>query len=94
MTNINGKAALAEIVAGIDDANAQQIVLLSPARIRVIADYVAGLERALEFYRDGFSYLPSRSQTGIDLSTWALKVEILEDRGNVAIAALAQEGQS
>lgn len=51
------------------------------------------LREALQFYRDGFQYHWRRSETGIDLSQWRPKQELLDDCGNRAIEALSAAGK-
>lgn len=48
--------------------------------------------KALEFYRDGFQFIPKRSRLGVNLSTWIPKEALLEDCGEVAKQALAAGG--
>lgn len=48
--------------------------------------------KALEFYRDGFQFVPKRSSLGVNLSTWIPKEALLEDCGEVAKQALAAGG--
>lgn len=47
------------------------------------------LRGALAFYRDGFSFHPGRTKTGISMSEWKPKQELLDDCGAIARAALS-----
>lgn len=59
---------------------------ITPERIRE-------MEKALEFYRDGFAYFPKRTKTGIDLSEWRPKPVLLDDCGERAKRALTAPGE-
>jgi hypothetical protein len=52
------------------------------------------LREALEFYRDGFRMTPKRGPTGVNHSTWSAKPELLDDCGNIALAALEVDGKT
>lgn len=44
--------------------------------------------KALELYRDGFTFNPKRTRTGVDLSEWKPNEKLLDDCGNAARVAL------
>jgi hypothetical protein len=66
-------------------ANAAVIVLATSLHHELV--------QALQFYCDAFQFHPKRSATGIDLSTWKPKPELLEDCGERARAALQKVKQ-
>jgi len=59
--------------------------------IHNLKDRIEALEAALQFYKDGFRYHPKRTSTGINLSEWKPTEELLNDCGEIALAALAGE---
>jgi hypothetical protein len=83
---------LAEASGGIFSAGSNDATLnFAAAACNSIIPLLDELERktkALEFYRDGFTYTPKRTRTGIDLSEWKPSEGLLVDCGNIARAAL------